>query len=121
MNEKDLQEKVSKYLKSIGFWVYRPNERMRKGIPDILAVRDGAAYAYELKYTNLRKDGVLYLSHHVSAIQVATLFEIADKGGKVGIIIGFEKDVYVFFPEKVGTIKEVRMEELLPLEEYFDS
>ena len=43
MNEKDLQEKVSKYLKSIGFWVYRPNERMRKGIPDILAVRDGAA------------------------------------------------------------------------------
>lgn len=112
MNEKDFQKKIADKLKVNGYWVYRPNERMRKGIPDIIAIKDGIMYGYELKYTDKLKDGVLYLSHPLAAIQVATLKEMESKGAVIGVIIGFEKMAYFFNPKEVSTIKEIKADNI---------
>lgn len=51
MNETTITKKIHAYLKQQGFWVLKIHGGpvQQAGIPDLLAVKDGRAYFFEVK------------------------------------------------------------------------
>lgn len=53
-NESGLQHKITKYLRQRGALVYKFSSPGRRGVPDLLVLRDGAALFIEVKHPNGR-------------------------------------------------------------------
>lgn len=77
--EKQFENKVKKYLDSIGAWYIKywaGSGYTKSGIPDILACVDGLFYGIEVKATNGRP----------SMLQLVNLSKIRESGG-VGVLL----------------------------------
>lgn len=79
MTETALQRKIQDYLKKQGFfaWKMHGNKYQMKGMPDILAVRGGTLFAFEVKLPG--KENTL------TPIQQRRLKQLADHGAPCGM------------------------------------
>ncbi len=49
MRESAIQAKIIAYLRGCGFFVLKIPGNVHRGLPDLLAIRDGRAYWFEVK------------------------------------------------------------------------
>ena len=90
MIEKDIQEQIKKDAKDKGFFVYRPNDRITSGVPDLfLGKETGEGMWIEVKYHDSDYLDSVTLSHPLSAPQSLFLRKV---GGIV--VIGFNDGSY---------------------------
>lgn len=84
MTETALQKKIQAHLKKRGFfcWKMHGNKYQIAGMPDILAVRDGRLFAFEVKLPG--KEDTL------TPIQIRRLTQLADHGVPCGMVTSIE-------------------------------
>ena len=89
MNEKQLQNKIVRYLKEKKFFYFKFSDRYQYGIPDLYVLINGFSYWFELKSAN----GIL------SEIQKKKIESMQKNGGNISVIRDFDK-----FKEKIENI-----------------
>ncbi len=79
--EKDIQDKIIKFLKSQGYYVIKTIVVSRNGVPDIIACIRGKFYAFEVK-NEKRK---------ITPLQEYNIKLINESGGKAYLVRSVEE------------------------------
>lgn len=78
MRERERVKRIKEYLESLGFFVVKihGNPRQRAGLPDLLAIKRGRAFWFEVKQPG----------EGTTALQRATIEELRGHGCYVGVM-----------------------------------
>jgi hypothetical protein len=84
-NEKSLRHRFIKKFKEEhpGAWIYCPRDMLRSGVPDLLAVFQGHAFAFELKMQGNKP----------TPMQIATLADLDAAGACVRLVVQMKDGV----------------------------